>query len=71
MDNYYKPDDERYEVKNILKAYGFLEEFCKANILKYCLRAGKKTEDPIEDYKKIIDYAEMLIDYENEKRLNQ
>lgn len=35
--------------------------FCLGNALKYLARAGRKTEDPIEDLRKMIWYAEREI----------
>ena len=36
--------------------------FCKGNVLKYITRAGHKTNDPTEDYKKAMWYLEKLIE---------
>lgn len=39
-----------YEVINIIEHYGL--GFHMGNVIKYCLRAGKKNPDPLEDLKK-------------------
>ena len=35
--------------------------WCLANIIKYCMRAGKKTDEPYDDLKKARNYAYRLI----------
>lgn len=54
----------KYEVIDILQDQLTVDEFngfCKANALKYILRAGYKG-DASEDYKKAIWYLEMLVE---------
>ncbi len=43
--------------------------FNTGNILKYITRAGKKTEDKLEDLKKAKEYLESEIEYENNKHV--
>lgn len=50
----------QYECRLIVEAYGL--GFNIGNVLKYILRAEKKTENPIEDYQKAIDYLCFEID---------
>jgi len=50
-----------YEAIKVIEAQGIGNEFCLGNCLKYLLRAGKKTENPLEDYKKAKWYLERLI----------
>lgn len=56
---YYGGADNVYEAIKVIEAYdmGFLD----GNVLKYLLRAGKKTESPLEDYKKAKWYLDRLI----------
>ena len=56
---HYGGADNVYEAIKVIEAYdmGFLD----GNVLKYLLRAGKKTESPLEDYKKAKWYLDRLI----------
>lgn len=38
------------------------ENFCRGNALKYLLRAGKKTADPIQDLQKAVWYIQREIE---------
>lgn len=53
---YYKLDnaDVMDVIKQVTDGLKGVEAFCMGNIIKYCLRAGKKTEDATEDLKKRI-----------------
>ena len=45
------------------------ENFCRGNALKYLLRAGKKTADPVEDLRKAAWYIQREIErVEDEQR---
>lgn len=51
------------ETMSVIRAVLTEEEFCgfvKGNVLKYRLRAGKKTDDPTEDIRKAETYESML-----------
>ena len=50
-----------YEAIKVIEAQGIGNEFCLGNCIKYLLRAGEKTESPLEDYKKAKWYLERLI----------
>ena len=64
---HYGGADNVYEAIKVIEAQGIGNEFCLGNCLKYLLRAGKKTESPLEDYKKAKWYLERLItNIENE-----
>lgn len=56
---YYKLDnaDVMDVIKQVTDGLKGVEAFCMGNIIKYCLRAGKKTEDAMEDLKKANNYA--------------
>jgi len=42
--------------------------FCKGNILKYILRAGRKEHEPAaSDYRKAMDYMEELLNMEEQE----
>lgn len=59
------------EVIDILKDQMSGEAYCGfllGNILKYLLRAGHKTESPIEDYKKAQWYLTELIGVSNSNK---
>jgi hypothetical protein len=58
---HYGGADNVYEAIKVIEAQGIGNEFCLGNCLKYLLRAGKKTESPLEDYKKAKWYLERLI----------
>ena len=60
---------ELVEQANDLQAKLSAEEFsgfCKGNAIKYLSRAGKKTLDPREDYKKARWYLDKLIEVTDE-----
>jgi Protein of unknwon function (DUF3310) len=45
------------------------ENFCRGNALKYLLRAGKKTADPVQDLRKAAWYIQREIErVEDEQR---
>jgi len=58
---HYGGEGNVYEVINVIEAYGMGHDFCLGNCLKYFLRAGKKTECPLEDLKKAQWYLNRLI----------
>ena len=61
--------DGGIETIAILQAKLSAEEFsgfCKGNAIKYLSRAGKKTLDPREDYKKARWYLDKLIEVTDE-----
>lgn len=45
-----------YEAIDIIEAYGL--NFSLGNTLKYLLRAGVKTDDPLPDLRKALDYLQ-------------
>ena len=47
--------NEGFEVIDVIEAYNL--DFMDGNVLKYIARAGKKTPDSHEDYKKAVYYA--------------
>lgn len=49
---HYGGKDNPYEAIKVIDAYGLGPGFSLGNAIKYILRAGKKTEDPIEDLEK-------------------
>lgn len=59
--DYYGGEDSIYEGIKIIQHYNF--NFCLGNVLKYILRAGKKTEDPLEDLLKAKYYIEKEIEF--------
>jgi hypothetical protein len=59
---YYKSG--KYEAIDIIEAYCL--NFCLGNVIKYVLRAGKKSPDALPDLKKALSYIEREI-----KRLEQ
>jgi len=54
--------DTVYETIKIIRAQGWLKEFCLGNALKYMTRAGKKEKvKELEDLKKARWYLDYLI----------
>ena len=51
--------NNKYEAIDVINDYNL--NFNLGNVVKYVLRAGKKTESPIEDLKKAKDYIEYEI----------
>jgi hypothetical protein len=52
--------DTTYEVIKVLEAWGVLD-FCLGNTIKYVARAGKKSEEMIQDLKKALWYLDHRI----------
>lgn len=59
---YYKVDG--FEVIDIIEAFGL--NFCLGNVIKYVLRAGRKTDNKLDDLKKALDY----LSHEIEREIN-
>ena len=59
--DYYGGKDNTYEAIKIIEAYGL--NFSLGNVIKYVLRAGKKSESAIEDLEKAARYIQFQIDY--------
>lgn len=53
-------DAEGFKAIDIIEAYKL--DFALANVIKYVLRAGKKTQSPLTDLKKARDYLQFRID---------
>ena len=51
--------DGPYEPIKIIEALGL--DFAEGNVVKYLLRAGRKG-DPVADYRKLVDYASLLLE---------
>jgi len=51
----------KYEAIKIIEAYDL--NFSLGNVIKYVLRAGKKSESAIEDLEKAARYIQFQIDY--------
>lgn len=64
MSIHYK-NTKDYDVIDICKDYDL--NFNRGNIVKYVVRAGKKTDDPLQDLLKAKDYIEREIDYIRKK----
>lgn len=61
---YYKCDDDLEVIDVISRVVDGLEgekAFCLGNVIKYVMRAGRKTSDPDEDLRKANDYAYRLV----------
>lgn len=58
---YYKV--KGFEVIEIIEAFNL--NFCLGNVIKYVLRAGRKTENKVDDLKKALDYLNHEIEREN------
>ena len=56
-EDYYS--NNKYEAIDVINDYNL--NFNLGNVVKYVLRAGKKTESPIEDLNKAKDYIEYEI----------
>ena len=57
------------QVTDAIESWGL--SFVKGNVIKYIVRAGKKTEEPIIDLKKALWYLEKEISkYEREEQKN-
>lgn len=65
---HYGGADNPYEVIKIIEALGWGEAFCAGNALKYLMRAGRKTDNPVEDLKKARWYIDRLIKLYEAKR---
>lgn len=59
--DHYGGKDNTYEAIKIIEAYDL--NFSLGNVIKYVLRAGKKSENAIEDLEKAARYIEFQIDY--------
>lgn len=59
---HYGGKDNPYEVIKIIDAHGLGYAFSIGNVIKYTLRAGKKTKDALEDLKKAQWYIQHAID---------
>lgn len=60
--DYYRGPGDPYEPIKVIKAYGWLEGFCKGNSLKYTARAGKKeSESELKDMMKARQYLDFWI----------
>ena len=59
--DYYGGEDNPYEAIKIIEAYDL--NFSLGNVIKYVLRAGKKSESAIEDLEKAAHYIQFQIDY--------
>lgn len=51
----------KYEAIKIIEAYNL--NFSLGNVIKYVLRAGKKSDSAIEDLEKAARYIQFQIDY--------
>lgn len=60
--------DTTYEAIKVIDAWGV--GFCLGSVLKYLCRAGKKTEDRLEDLKKAAWYLQHEIEMEVRKQEN-
>lgn len=61
---YYSCEDDLEAIDIISRVVDGLEgedAFCLGNVVKYVLRAGRKTEDPSRDLEKANDYAFRLV----------
>lgn len=56
---HYGGKDNTYEAIKVIEAWG--ADFCLGNVLKYISRAGKKSENIIEDLEKAKWYLERKI----------
>jgi translation initiation factor 2B subunit (eIF-2B alpha/beta/delta family) len=59
--DYYGGEDNPYEAIKIIEAYDL--NFSLGNVIKYVLRAGKKSDSAIEDLEKAARYIQFQIDY--------
>lgn len=59
---YYGGAGNTYEVFNVLEAWGLDEDFYLGNVIKYIVRAGKKTSTKKEDLQKALVYLQRRID---------
>ena len=59
--DHYGGENNTYEAIKIIEAYDL--NFSLGNVIKYVLRAGKKSENAIEDLEKAARYIEFQIDY--------
>lgn len=58
---HYGGEDNPYETIKIIESLGIGYEFCVGNVIKYLMRAGKKTDDPVEDLDKADWYLNRAI----------
>jgi hypothetical protein len=59
---YYGGAGNTYEVFNVLEAWGLDEDFYLGNVIKYIVRAGKKTSTKKQDLQKALIYLQRRID---------
>jgi hypothetical protein len=59
--DYYGGEDNPYEAIKIIEAYDL--NFSLGNVIKYVLRAGKKSDSAIKDLEKAARYIQFQIDY--------
>lgn len=57
--DHYGGKDNPYEAIKVIEAWDL--NFSLGNVLKYINRAGKKSNNPIEDLKKAVEYLEYEI----------
>lgn len=57
---YYKVDG--FEVIDIIESFDL--NFCLGNVIKYVLRAGRKTDNKLDDLKKALDYLTHEIEHQ-------
>jgi Protein of unknwon function (DUF3310) len=58
---YYGGAGNTYEVFNVLEAWRLDEDFYLGNVIKYLVRAGKKTSNKKEDLEKALVYLQRRI----------
>lgn len=58
---HYGGEDNPYETIKIIESMGIGYEFCLGNVIKYVMRAGRKTDDPAEDLDKADWYLNRAI----------
>lgn len=63
--DHYGGKDNTYEAIKIIEAYDL--NFSLGNVIKYVLRAGKKSENAIEDLEKAKWYVQRQIEFLEEK----
>jgi hypothetical protein len=59
---YYGGKDNTYEVFNVLEAWELDKDFYLGNVIKYVVRAGKKSSSVKQDLEKALVYLQKRID---------
>jgi hypothetical protein len=67
--DHYRVGGKRYEVMRVLEAWQLTSDFYLCQVIKYCARAGHKSDDVVWDLKKARWYLDRRISLLEGKRI--